>query len=151
MGWVKDKIESVRRGNRRTARGAYEGYEADDGEREVWDSRMGGGGSGGGGVDYYEEQELGIAPPRGGGGGGAGLNVGAHVDEERGRSRSRSRERDSVAAPPPPYETENPFGDGAKDPFGDGAERSELRDVSPRPDGGAQHGDERRSMFRESL
>lgn len=154
VGWVKDKIAEVRRGrNRRTARGAYEERLRGDQDQEVWDERVGGGGY------LYEEQELGFAPaPVSGSGSGAGagagdgqgqagLSAGAHV-EDRGRSRSRSRERSPVP-PPPPYDAPAP----GEDPFGDGAERSDLRDVSPRPDGGkAQSADEsRRSMFSEGL
>lgn len=149
VGWVRDRWDAVRRGRRRE-RG--QGY-----EDEVWDSRVGGGGGG-----YFEEQELGGARDGYDGGLSAGAHVHVHADEEmgRGRSRSRSRSRErGEHSPPPPYDpiTSTTTNVRVEDPFGDGAERSELRDVSPRPDGGKVQGEqgngdeERRSIFREGL
>ncbi len=131
--------------NARTAAGAYEqplqggpsargrqGFDPDD----AWDSRVGHDGYGPGG--YYEEQELGLAPPHGdtsyGGGSSYQMNLAAtpgqapegfgsrgDADEEnRGRSRGRSP---GLSAP------------GARNPFDDDADPSNisLRGVSPRP------------------
>ena len=155
MGWFKDTIASMR--NRRTAHGAYE--ERLEGERRgdvdggAWDARVGN-------ETYYEEQELGLAPPVSAGGAYAGGGYGApERDTEAGlgpesythteeRGRSRSRERDV----PPPYDTTTAT--PGSNPFGDEAERSELRAVSPRPaaDNRKSHDDpERRSIFREGL
>ena len=168
--------------NNRTAAGAYEqsaGGSAARGRQgfgpldpdEAWDSRVGNDAYGPGG--YYEEQELGLAPPHGdtsyAGGGSysmnlastpghepAGYGLGDHDDEERGRIRSRSPGPSAPGA-----------AQGRKNPFDDDAEASNLslRGVSPRPidtagaslhaAGQKEHsGDsptERRSIFRENV
>jgi hypothetical protein len=177
IGWFKDQIASFKNKRSRTAQGAYEEpLEGGGGGRrgrmgadeEAWDARMGGaGGEYDGPGGYYEEQELGLQPshgnePYGGTGYGQGgrgdTAFGANV--ERGRSRSRD---------PEPYLGAGgaPSAPGGSNPFGDAAERSDLRDVSPRPVDPAKSGSgqlghqskgsheesptERRSMFHESL
>lgn len=195
VGWIKDHMAALK--NRRTAQGAYEeplesgivagapiggrgggrrGLDPD----EAWDARVGpeadlAYGPGG----YYEEQELGLGPERShepyGGTGYGGPPTGSLPAYGDGgdRGRSRSREPDAFVAGAQrglDQRFDKEVGrESRQNPFGDTAERSNLRDVSPRPvvdtattadAGKGGHGakgshdespTERRSMFRESL
>ncbi|GME28278.1 hypothetical protein GTA08_BOTSDO05835 [Neofusicoccum parvum] len=167
VGWMNDKISSLRggrsRNNTRYAAGAYEeaglGGGAGAAPRrtrgtldpdEAWDARVGNE------ADYgygYEEQELGLREPTPYGASGpgyagagmyaappphsAGLGAGSAAGSERGRSRTRELDER--------YDEEMGHRAGGAtrdDPFGDNAERSDLRGVSPRPmeSGGAKQG-----------
>lgn len=189
IGWFKGQTSKFRNRNNRTAVGAYEGASGPSarGQRgfgpldpdEAWDSRVGNEADTYGPGGYYEEQELGLHPPRNdnrgrglgatteyGGGSSYDMNLaatpgvqpagfGRHDEPERGRSQTR------------PGQALQP-GAAGRNPFDDGAEPSNLslRAVSPRPidtagaaaaksgpkdTGSGDSPTERRSVFRENV
>ncbi|KAH7045806.1 hypothetical protein B0J12DRAFT_700955 [Macrophomina phaseolina] len=172
VGWVNDKIASLKHGrnkNTRYAAGAYEesGATSTRGAArargtldpdEAWDARVGN--EADYGYGYEEEQELGLREPTPYGG-SAGMyaapphsaGLSAAAGSERGRSRTRELDER--------YDEEMGRTGGAatrENPFGDDAERSNLRGVSPRPVDSHERGngansptDSRRSIFREDV
>ena len=186
VGWFKGQAARFRNRNNRTATGAYEGASSSGpqgrGHRgfgpldpdEAWDSRVGNEADAYGPGGFYEEQELGLHPPRGGGrshlgadteygGSSYQMNLAATPgpapagfgDHERGRSQTREQGL-------------HPAGHTGRNPFDDDAEPSNLsmRAVSPRPidtagaasakgtgpkDGSGDSPTERRSVFRENM
>ncbi|KAL3419862.1 hypothetical protein PVAG01_08360 [Phlyctema vagabunda] len=179
VGWVKDKIQSFKNRNNRSAGGAYEeplnsnvrGRAANRGfgpldPDEAWDARVGTEADAYGPGGYYEEQELGLHSSAPGGLGPSTLQSPPGYGETRGRSLSRDPEPyigGSQAGLDRRYDEEmgrKP----ADNPFADSAEPSDvsLRGVSPRPVENANKGSaakkdsldspsERRSMFKENM
>ncbi|KAK7712720.1 hypothetical protein SLS57_007673 [Botryosphaeria dothidea] len=173
VGWVNDKMSSLRHGrnkNSRYAAGAYEEAGMGGGTTstrgaprrgtldpdEAWDARVGN--EADYGYGYEEEQELGLREPTPYGGSAGMYAAPPHSAALSGaggseRGRSRTRELDER------YEEEMGRSGGTREnPFGDNAERSDLRGVSPRPmDSGAKRGggssptESRRSLFREDV
>ena len=177
VGWAKSKFQSIK--NPASRPGAYEQPLGSAGRSrldpdEAWDARVGAEADGYGHSGYYEEQELGLRPPRNtsytGGGYGAHGQVLPQYGADVPRGRSLSRDEG-----PSPYIGGSQKGlderydqaMGRNDPFGDEAERSELRGVSERShDDGKDKGHtkqgslgaptddsptERRSMFHENV
>lgn len=144
-GWFKDKFAALR--NNDLSGGSYEATTFESGGRrragfspldpdEAWDTRVGNEADysvpSGQGPYGSEEASIGLRDPGAGPYGGSGYT-------ERGR-HSQHELDDRYDAAMGRTSTEH-------DPFGEGAERSNLRDVSPRP---LDHHD-RRSAFREDM
>ena len=154
LTWLQDQVHVLRAkatgGKPGGPRGGGDarGFGRLDAEDGAWDDRVGGHADGPGAE--YEEQELGLRPSAYGGAGAA-----AAEDEWRGRSRSREASyadtrgtRDLDGGYDEDFEEIGGEGERAN-PFGDGAERSELREASPRPmeEGRAM----RKSHFTEAM
>ncbi|MCJ1472539.1 hypothetical protein MMC13_001188 [Lambiella insularis] len=176
-GWFQDKFHSLK--NSRSAGGAYEGGRTTGGRRGfgpldpdgAWDTRVGNEADAYGPVGDYEEQELGIHPPAPGAYGGSGYgppsaSLPEYGAEDIGRGRSRSRDETAyIGGNQRGLDARYDEAMGTHNPFGDEAERSSMRDVSPRPaqpDAGKGHAKkgsggqddsptERKSMFREQM
>lgn len=161
MGWVNDKISSIRNRGSRSAGGAYEeplgsfgtpgrtsrrGFGALDPD-DAWDARVGTEADAYGPGGYYEEAEVGLH-------GDTGYAGNVHAGEDRGRAPSRERDAyigGSQKGLDRRYDEEMGTSK-SENPFDDDAEVS-LRGVSPRPHEG-RAGDsptERRSMFTENV
>lgn len=173
IGWVNDKVRSFKNRNNRSAGGAYEeplnstgrGRAANRGfgpldPDDAWDARVGTEADAYGPGGYYEEQELGLHPPRSDGLAPTPGQAPPGYGAERGRSLSRDPEPYLGAAHAGQYDggrqaSQNPFDDSAE------ASNVSLRGVSPRPveTSGKGHAKkdsidsptERRSMFRENM
>ncbi|KAL8707195.1 MAG: hypothetical protein Q9220_007728 [cf. Caloplaca sp. 1 TL-2023] len=170
LSTIKSKLHSVTGTGSAQRSGAYEqplhsgrgrGLDPDG----AWDARVGNEADAYGPGGSYEEQELGTM--RSGGGGGYrshGTELPDYGDEEMGRGRSISRDEGPGFIGGSQGGLDQRYDEEMRregNPFGDQAERSELRGVSPRPDGKQKHKHggsiqddsptERRSMFHENM
>jgi hypothetical protein len=180
VGWIKNKISSIKNRNNRSAGGAYEeplstnvrgrasnrGFGALDPD-DAWDARVGTEADAYGPGGYYEEQELGLhndrhtslaptpgmAPP-GYGEGSRGRSLSRDPEPYIGGSQvGRDQRYDQEVSNKP---AQNPFDDNAAE-----ASNISLRGVSPRPidtnqklhrsNDTNESPTERRSMFRENM